>query len=219
MYRQFLLELYQLLIKIDEGKVNSIINLIKTCESQLDSLENSTNVTYIKKWFSNFCKSLSIFIITVFKYSKELHSNVAQDFIVLHIIQLSNYLQLILKLFTREFKEDLLIIESRRFIIKRFKYNFTEIIEILKNNVDEDEKNTNFIFWIDNALELIGSIEANKTLEKDVSNAKSSIEEVLCHGMSVAQICQEEDSKAIKASVQSVKFLSTNLFVNKINYF
>lgn len=57
---------------------------------------------------------------------------------------------------------------------------------------------------MDQCLDLLGIIETNKTLETDVKNTRPAIDEVLAHAMSTAQICAEDDSKAIKASIQTV---------------
>lgn len=57
---------------------------------------------------------------------------------------------------------------------------------------------------MDQSLELLGIIEADKNLETNVENAKSALDEVLAHAMSTAQICTIEDAKGIKGSIQSV---------------
>lgn len=114
-----------------------------------------------------------------------------------------------------------LLQESRRFIVRRLEYCFNEVKEILNSKNDDSETKSSFIFWMDNALEIVGIIEPDKDVEANVQKAKPAIEEVLCHAMSISQICTSEDSKAIKASIQSVKiffFFFRTMYIFK-NFF
>lgn len=61
-----------------------------------------------------------------------------------------------------------------------------------------------FIQWMDTALDLVSAIDSNEHMTENVEKAKSSIEEVLCHAMSIAQIGSSEDCKKIKAGIQTV---------------
>lgn len=76
----------------------------------------------------------------------------------------------------------------------------------MKNNFEEDDDKSNFIYWMDQALDAVGLIERNHSLKRDVADVKPAIEEVLCHAMSTSQISNKDDTKAIRASVQSVSF-------------
>lgn len=60
---------------------------------------------------------------------------------------------------------------------------------------------------MDNSLDLLAMIKPDvKNHETVVENAKTALDEVLCHAMSVTQISSEEDRKKIVASIQSVSF-------------
>lgn len=57
---------------------------------------------------------------------------------------------------------------------------------------------------MDTALDLVSAIDANEHMAENVEKAKSGVEEVLCHAMSIAQISSGEDCKKIKAGIQTV---------------
>lgn len=107
--------------------------------------------------------------------------------------------------------------ESRRFIKKRFNFIFDDIKKNLTTTITNgtvDLLNPGFIQWMDNALDLLATLDPNKSTVKNTDNLKSAIDEVLCHGMSIAQICSADDCKKIKASIQSVSCIAKKLEVN-----
>lgn len=108
--RQFVIYLTDLFKKFDECYIKNIIKTINNCYTQIDDLENTLNVDYIKLWYSNFCRNITESIVEISKRMLEITSKSSRNFMVVHIIQLSSLLQLLLKLFEYEMNNDILII-------------------------------------------------------------------------------------------------------------
>lgn len=79
--------------------------------------------------------------------------------------------------------------------------------EVLNNDKDYVDNTGSFMRWMDAALDELTEIDLSRPLIENVNiykKARSITEEVLCHGMSIAQVASSEDCKIIKGSSQSV---------------
>lgn len=79
--------------------------------------------------------------------------------------------------------------------------------EILNATKPITNTSGSFIKWMDTALDKISEIDIEqdtKVALETLKDAKTLIEEVLCHAMSIAQVALEYDTKMIKGSSHTV---------------
>ncbi|GLV44179.1 Spitting Image [Carabus blaptoides fortunei] len=202
-WRQFVITLHDTLSKIDDFKISLIEQSLTKSQAQLETLENKVFSEYIKTWFKAFCKNICDSMALMQKRAVEIESDIVRNHLYLHIIQLTTCLRLMFNLLCKELSNKLLIMESRRFLIKRFIYCFDGIKKCLNDDICQ-EPSPGFIQWMDTALSLVSAMDASEYVTENMEKTKSGIEEVLCHAMSIAQISSAEDCKKIKAGIQSV---------------
>ncbi|XP_014225519.1 uncharacterized protein LOC106651506 [Trichogramma pretiosum] len=144
-------------------------------------------------------------------YRKNLNSKLLSERLLLYCCQLCASFKMLVQVIKEQHRLKAPIYSCKKYICERTCYCFEAIIDIIDApNASEEEEyfeeENNFVHRIDLALDVIANLP-KKSQEQKVQECEDlwfNIEEIFAHAMSIAQVCQPYNFKAISGSLQSI---------------
>ncbi|KAL3278164.1 hypothetical protein HHI36_013506 [Cryptolaemus montrouzieri] len=183
-------------------------NAIKISKHSMKQVLNSSILT-ISSNFKNLTGSIGDLIVLSSDIAKSRFCDKSEGILyksalMFHSCQLISSLKLLAKVINNEIIIGSVLKECRNSIHNRINFCLDTIGEIFNSDFVPINESGLFLKWVDDALEKITQVEIGNKTEFALKEAVSAFENVLSHAMSIAQICLNEDSKAIKGTSQMV---------------
>ncbi|XP_017777963.1 PREDICTED: serendipity locus protein alpha isoform X2 [Nicrophorus vespilloides] len=195
---------------------NELLRKIFLCKEHLSSLNgakvtasNSDKQFNVVPWFQDLCDKIASLLLQITENVRKISTSLggqAKEKMLLYLLQLNTALSVLIRIFLSESEHNIIITAARYCISKQICLCLDGLEEVLVN-MQMDDDTEGFVKYMDAALERVTEIDVEKGRQIALNvcgEARRAIEEVLCHGMSIAQVALNDDCNSIKGGSKEV---------------
>ncbi|KAK3925441.1 Serendipity locus protein alpha [Frankliniella fusca] len=204
---------------VETSRRTQMLRQVQLCDHNLAGIRKGEYIEILVIEFKRLLMNTARLLEYIHKYISwgTLRGPKAQNVLLLCASQLQKLFPLLLRALEVAHQISEQCVEAKDYIVQRMKTCFLKIKNIIEDKFVEDLEEFDdvggglFIMHMDQALSLLAVFDSSNDSSAFSSQWKSSVEPLLQHAMSIAQIASQFDFKMIHASGEKILRESENL--------